>query len=395
MSLGISGQYVLSVKFGDQEIPVNASNLKQCTVIQDIRKLLPEFRFIMKDTSGILSHVMPFDKKMSRLSFKISTAVEDPKMDFYDFTVYRRELVADGLANGDYDIRGLLDVEGLHSPNWIRSFNGTVTSTIQQLGAELGITKYEISSSLNIKKTIIQPNWTNGQLLKYMANTLTASNLEANFRVFVKVVNNTKILVFKSLRDLINAPLKAKYIFSDKLFEDYKPAYNYEILDNYKFLGLLGCKKQKFTYFDYETGTFTLEQDDLSDIIGLSEHHLVDKSDPEDGLSYDSLGRSNAYHEKFIGSVHSTFETRINDLVKMWITVDGDLSLKLGDIVRVLFPQGFESGKLFSYQYAGYWLVERISYHFDDSFRMSLLLTRNGVELETKTSLVPATFIKR
>jgi hypothetical protein len=392
---GVANNYLLSIKFGDKDMSINSSIIQECTIVQDIRKFLPEFRFVIKDTSGLLSHVVPFDKKMSRVSFKLANNVDSNKMDFYDFLVYRRELLSEGTINGDYDIRGMLNIDNLHSPKYIRSFNSSVDSVIRLVGAELGITNFEISSSLDIKKTIIQPNWTNAQLLRYLSETVEGNNGESNYRVFIKVKENAKILVFKSLRELITSTVKVKHIVSDKAFEDYKASYGDSILDNYRYLGILGCRKQTFTYFNYDTGTFTKKEKDLSKVVGLSEHHLIDKSDPEEGLVYNNTGRTNIYNGTFDASINSLFESRVLDLVKMWLTAPGDLTIKQGDVIRVLFPQGFSTGKLFSYQYAGYWLVERVVYHLSDTFTMSLLLTRNGLELRKKTSLVPATLVKR
>ena len=63
--------------------------------------------------------------------------------------------------------------------------------------------------------------------------------------------------------------------------------------------------------------------------------------------------------------------------------------------IEIFFPQGAAVGELYSYQYQGYWLVEKVVHNMGDMFYTKLLLSRHGVDSSKPTSLIPATLFKR
>lgn len=395
MALGVSGNYLLKIKFGNTDIALDPSTIQECIIVKDLRKFTPEFKLRIIDTQGTITHLLPSDSSMSKVTFEIARDIADKDTDIYNFIAYRRSPESTGVSTGEYEVRGLLDVPKLFYPNFTRSFNGNISDTLKAIGNELKIDKYELSSSLDISKVVLQPNWTNAQLLNYLASNLLGKNDQSNYRVFISVSKNKKKLICKSYNDLINSGIKYKYAFTDEQYQDYQPAYNYEIIDNYKLLGTLGCYQQKYTYFDYVSGVLTNDSAQVQNLTSLTKYFMVDGNDDQEGLSINNTGRNNDFNLNYKGTLNSIFETRVNDLVKMWITTDGDVNINCGDIIRVMFPQGFLNGKLFSYQYSGDWLVERVVHSFGSTFRNQLLLSRSGVDSDQKNTLIKANKVKK
>jgi len=75
----------------------------------------------------------------------------------------------------------------------------------------------------------------------------------------------------------------------------------------------------------------------------------------------------------------------------MWITTIGLSNMTPGKVVQVFFPHGADAGNLYSYQYSGYWLVERVVHNIGDTFMTKLLLTRNGLDTDKETTLLKST----
>ena len=117
---------------------------------------------------------------------------------------------------------------------------------------------------------------------------------------------------------------------------------------------------------------------------------MIDKSDPLDNNQKNDTGRGNAFTTDFMGPIKSSYGNRLINLVKMWITTQGLPNAVPGQTVQVFFPHGATGEDLYSYQYSGYWLVERVVHNFGDAFITKLLLTRHGLDTDKETSLLPA-----
>lgn len=401
-------QYYLDVKFGTgSDTSSNATRLSgdfnpidELYIVQDINRFLPTFRLKIQDIGGYFANLRPYDKKQNKVRISFSRDGKPESASVFDFDIYRRFPTSDFV----YDIAGMLQVNNFFKPNKIRGFTGLVKDNLSDIAvSELEIDEVDISPSLNFDKDIIQPNWSNAELLRYLKNNLIGSGDESAYFCFVTCRKasggSDSVFVFKSLRDLCSQ--KAKYTFSDAPvasqdgFKDrvYYPILDFKVYDNYKMLETYGCKSVDYYYFDYDTSTYMLKSIDvkgnlnpLDDYYSLTQYFSINQDSTNDNSGVLVTGRSNDFTQDFKGKTKNRFFKRINNLSKFWITTWGLEDIVPGDIVRLQFFR--EPTDMLSHQYHGFWLVERVIHMLGQTFGTRLLLTRNGINTDKSTMLV-------
>jgi hypothetical protein len=229
---------LLIVKFGDTQIQTDDTNLKELTIIQDINKFLPEFKLKLGDSGGLLTHLVPSDRKNGKVYIELAQDPNDQKTkNSWTFTTYTRTPEGDqSNPSAVFSIDGLLDVDGLFTKDESRGFSGTIYSTIEEIvSADLtNIFHSEISPSLTYEKNLVQPTWTNAQFLNYLKENIAGSNDEYGFKCFVKTLNQRNIFTFNSISEMVkNAPIY-KFILSPYKYQDRYPVFKYYVYDNYK-----------------------------------------------------------------------------------------------------------------------------------------------------------------
>ena len=390
------GNYQLIIKFGGTVVPLSASILRELTIVQDLNKLVPEFRLSLDDPSGLMTHISPFDRNMSSVQIECAIDYDTTDKNTFDFLVYTREPRSDqSTPTNDYDVGGLLDVKKLFSPSFSRGFSGSVKTSLETVATEMDIDSIEIDDSLSYDKNLLQPAYNNAQFLTYHKNNLLGSNSEYGYKCFVKNYKNKKIFVFKSLTQMINDPVSHKFILNDTPYvtphATLLPIYEYYIYDNYGLYGIFGLRVSDYSYFDYDTSTYTTDTLTVDDFVSLSDFFLIDKSDSLDNNLGADTGRTNDFHGSFEGKEKSRYGNQLINLTKLWITTQGIPNAVPGQTAKIFFPHGAAGGDLYSYQYSGYWLIERVVHNFRDAFLTKLLLTRHGLDTDKETSLLPAT----
>ena len=398
---GVANNYFLNVLFGDTPITLDPSQIREFTVVQDLNKFLPELRIRIADASGAYTHLIPFDQGMSKITITAGPDVTNPVGQTWVFDVYRRTPTSEAILTGEYDIVGLLAIPDLFSPLKSRSFNQNIDETIKEVCLDLDIEKYNISPSLAFTKTLLQANWSNAQFLQHIAENVASDDGDSNFRCWVSVQQSTQNTInFRSYSDLLNDGIKWQFAFGDSLYQDVFPIYNYEIVDNYKYLQSLGTNQQSYVYFDYETSKWVNETLNIADVESLTPYFMIDSNDSLTDHQYTELGMSNSLTEDFHGKVNSVYETRVNSLTKIWVTTSGNYTdangntffdIRPGDLLQLEVPS--DPSQAFNYQYSGYWLIERIILSFGSTLQMKMLLTRGGVTTSTQTTLLKATNI--
>jgi len=383
---------LLIIKFGDTQIQADDTNLKELTIIQDLNKFLPEFKLKLSDSGGLLTHLVPSDRKNGKVYIELAQDPTDQKTkNAWTFTTYTRTPEGDqSNPSAVFSIDGLLDVDGLFTSDESRGFSGTIYSAIEEVASELTNIFYkEISPSLVYTKNLIQPTWTNAQFLNYLKENLIGSNGEYGFKCFIKTLNQRNIFTFNSISEMIlNAPIY-KFILSPYKYQDRYPIFNYYVYDNYKLYGTFASKKQAYSYFDYENSEFIEGEESVTDYEISADYYLIDKADNDDSNSINVTGRSNDFTEDFLGKVKGSYGNRIHGLVKMWVTTEGLASVVPGQMIHIFFPQS--AINIYDYQYSGNWLVERVVHNVGGSiFYTKLLLIRGGIDTAKQTTLLRA-----
>lgn len=383
---GVGGLYYLRLKVGDTPIGINPSTLNGCNVITDINRFLPYFQLSLSDHLGVLTHMKPTDSRFNKISLSFNRENYVERI----FEINRETPEAITQSQSDFNCEGLLSLKNLFSPSFTRGFpNKSFGDIVRQISTEIGCDDVDIGATANsIKIPIYQPNCSNAKFLNYLKS-------KAGFYCFVVFRANKNILVFKTIDELLRNDTIAEFIYTDtNLTADIKAAYNLQIFNNTGILKDEGIYNQAYSYFDYTTGEHVFKQINVNSLnmLSLSDFYMVTEEDKN--VYYQvQCGGSEPYSP--IVKMESTFKNRLNDLVKIWIDVDGDFSLEAGKIIKLKFLYG-AGGDLFSYQYSGYWLIERVIQSYGEFHSSRLLLKRPGVSLLTKDSaFIKPTKIKR
>lgn len=391
--LEYKGNFTLNVSFGQNNITINQGNLKRLIIIQDINKKCPTVELEFIDGNGVFTHIVPSDKLLSRISIQVGTdlKVKDELYNDYEFVVFSRSLEGDLTVGSEYKLDGVLSTTNLFSPRYSRGMSGLLYTSLMEFGRSLGCTEFEISSKLRYVKTYIQANTSNAEFLDYLKTYLVSKDGDNTFQIFIKRVRGKSVFVCKTLKELYLQQVKYKFMVHKDPIEDYYPAFEYSVVDNYSALGVFGVKKQSYSYFDYFNSTFVESNVDAQDMYSLCDYFMVDSDDTNESVSIDTLGRNTESSEDYSYYAETKLHTKLNSLVKMWILTWGIPNVAPGDLVQVLFSQGQDTGSLNSYQFSGIWMVERVIHTYTGTHRTRLLLTRSGVDSDQGTTLIKAT----
>lgn len=378
------GNYTLDVLIGDNVVPVSPQMISEITVVLDIDRFVPMFSFTIKDATGLLGEIIPFDNESNRVTLRFSRQHFSDTLNEFKFLVKRRR----PLGDKTYSVEGVLDVPNLFTPAKIRTLAGNVKTNLESLAAdELGISS-EIGGSLNFDKNILQPSWTNAFLLRYMRERLEGKGDVGCFYCFIKNVEGFRTMVFKSIDELFLGDVGPnKFIIGAKPFEDFLPVSEYRIFDNSALYASLLGKVENYNYFDYATGVYSSSSVNLTDCPSLSDYYLIDKDNDTAVESIRSLGCSNSFTSNFKGEVRNSYYKNVTGFIHMWISTWGVESLSPGDIVQVHFSEAFAQGDISVYQHTGYWMVKRVVHILSSSFMSNILLTRCGVDTDMPTTL--------
>jgi len=253
---------------------------------------------------------------------------------------------------------------------------------------------------LNYSKNIVQPNWSNAELLRYLESNLIGLQEDAGYFCYIYCKKRKRILVFKSIKDLYSQVVKYNFINTfdpqqdDESGEVRYPIFEYKMYDNYGVV-VGGLRNQTYSHFDYDNSEFTVDSIQVKsntipqdDYYSLTKYFLIDKDDlRREGVGVFG-GRGTVFSSNFKGKVKGKYYKGLNDLSKLWITSLGLDDIYPGDIVRVQFLD--DLAMMMSYQYHGFWMVERVIHMIGHQFATRLLLTRSGMNTMETTSLLEA-----
>jgi hypothetical protein len=388
----LTGNYNLEIRVGENVLPITPQMIEELTISQDIDRIVPTFKMRVKDATNLLGAVVPYDRDSNEITLSFSRGRNFDKRNVFVFSVKRRR----ALSDRTYEVEGLLKTEGLFSPHRLRAITGNLKSSLESIASdELKLEDHKIGASLNYVKTVLQPDWDNAFLLRYLKERVEGKGGETCYYSFIKNVRGTPTLVFKSIEELFLSKITYRFIVGEKPFQDFYPVSEYRVFDNSQFRAFFSSRSAEYSYFDYSTGEYkTVTSVDLEDYPSLTEYHSVDKDD-NTNMSVPHLGRSNDFTEDFSGRVGQTFYNGLTNSIYMWISTWGIENVAQGDIVQVLFAEALNRGNLFVYQHSGIWMVKRVVHIFGNSYMTNLLLARNGVDTDIETTFTPATEVRK
>lgn len=402
MSFGVLGNYILRLKFGEQDVNINPDSIIDFSVVEYLNRFLPSLVFKVKDPSGVLTHFTRMDSQYNviTVTFSLTDSVEESKE--MKFRVYRRFPESRFETSGVIQFECLLDVKNAFSPEFERGWSDkSIYEILTQLSEEMGFSENNIDERLNEVYSLVQPGWTNVQFLKYLYGYLSSVNREYAYLAFADcpivpfretsgIWGERKRFNFTSLTKLLRQPVKFEFANISERNGDTYPVYTFEMADNLELLGSLGVNNQRFGYFKFETGEYingNLQLPDV-DFVSLSRYFAHDSIKKTEGPTYRYLGRTNDFIKDYTNSVKSKYYKRLNSLVKVWIGTDGIPNASPGDIIKLVYLKSFSGESIFSYQYSGFWLIERVVHNFSGTYYTMLLLTRPGYDTDLNTTFV-------
>jgi hypothetical protein len=386
MILELKGNYFLKLQIAGNILQLQPQMIKEVSITQDIDRFLPTFRIAFQDPGGLLTNVLPYDGEAGKISLEIGSNLGSNLLNRFEFKVLRRTPSASGI----FEMSGLLNTPGLFDCSYSRGWNDKIKSVLQSIAQkDLDIDKSdcEIDEALNVKKNLIQPNWTNAKFLNYLKANLCGNSGQAGFYCFVKNILGKPKFVFRSLDNLFSGPTKYNFIVGEEPMEDHFPILETSVIDNSTFLSSFGSSDQNYGYFDFEQGKFVSGSVSIDDCPSISEYFLVHKNSCSTGQPFYKLGRENDFQDCFSGKIKNTYYSRMSNLIHMWATTWGLENIAPGDIVRVVFGEELKRGKMYVYQHSGYWMVKRVVHLIDTTFCTKLLLTRGGIDTSMENLL--------
>lgn len=386
----IIGNYSLNIEIGGIPTTIPPQMIRELTITQDVERLLPTFKMTLQDATKILSDVVSYDKNANTIRIEFARGTNESELNTFDFQVKYRGSVSPA---DFYSVEGVLDIPGVLTDYRNRALTGNIRTNLQTVIAQegMGITTTQIGISLNYEKTLLQPNWTDSKLLRYLRRNLIGRNQEGGYYSFVKVERGEKIFVMKSLNELLLSSIKYRFIVGHREYQDFYPVSEYRIVDNSQFLTDLGGQAQDYSYFDWDTGSYVSNSVSIDDCPALSEFFLVDADNKSDSVLYTDTGRSNSFTEDFDGRIRNDFYRRVNSSIIMWISTWGIENISPGDIVYVIFSEALERGDVSLYQHTGLWMVKRVVHIIGSSFMTNLQLVRCGIDTDIQTTLLKTT----
>lgn len=254
--------------------------------------------------------------------------------------------------------------------------NVRYSDVVQELAEEVGFEDYDIETTNGVVN-VIQPDWTNLQLLGWLRKQAVNSDNIPGYefgsrldgKMFFKTYN--KLYETKPIRDLILA---------DETVDTQKTFGNMNMKQDYAAVLSKGGFGLNSSYFDWENKKYVTEkkrisdseQSQVADWWFISEAH-------EDGEKRFYGGRDT--------NTPQVAENKIADVANsvqsLEITISGDIDLHVGDVINLIIPTDSESSnKHINDWYSGYWMIGKLAHNItfeNNVFSTYLTLIRSGI----------------
>jgi len=277
-----------------------------------------------------------------------------------------------------------INIDTIHD-KWESLFKKTVSRSwsnkkyseiVKLLMDEIGVTDTEIEET-NITTNVIQPEWTNAQLLKWIAKNATSTNGSNGFVYYLTLKGKFVFTTYDSLYN--KKPVKTIDYSNVNIYGDGANLLSVDV----KYMPTLnnGGFGLNYTYFDYDNKEFVNDSKTITDINEkqISDWYYISESHNEPSKRIYG-GRDT----RVVDSVNNRIILSSNSVQKIDIFVGGDTTLNIGDIVdlNIPVPEIIRVDVTKNEMYSGRWLVWKIAHLFDGEkgdYYTHLFLTRNGI----------------
>ena len=271
--------------------------------------------------------------------------------------------------------------ESLFKKNESRSWKKKKYSeVVEDIVKEIGIEVYDIEDTKE-KYDVIQPNWTNAQMLKWLTNRSVNSEGIGGYVYFFRLDGT---FVFKSLHSLYGEPAVMDMHFAGTT-RDKTGFTNLTIDNNYMPTLNSGGFGIKYEHFDYDTKTYITGEKKITDIDErqLSDwYYIPEKHNSPDKLYYG--GRDMDTESVSENAILSSS----NSVQRATVGLSGTTTLKIGDIINMIIPISNKliiNNPMINQTHSGHWMIWKIVHMFDmeaETYETKLFISRSGINGE-------------
>jgi len=271
-------------------------------------------------------------------------------------------------------------IKTTHSRSWN---NKKYSYVVNKIAEEIGFDNIEVEETIG-QFNIIQPDWTNFHMLKWISKNAINQNGIGGYEIGVKFNGDFFFKTIDTIKN--NKPKKTFYMSAPKDGEEFFK--NILIKQDYVPVLQQGGFGLDYYYFDYDTKKYINKKRKYSD------------SDEKQLSDWAFIATSHELADKrFYGGrdiltqnvVDSKISNVTNSVQKITIVVEGDVNLHIGDIVSLLIPNTEFSNEIVNENYSGYWMISRIAHQFqfdNNQFLSHISLSRAGINGVNKKGLV-------
>ena len=267
--------------------------------------------------------------------------------------------------------RGL--IKGNHSRSWKNKKNSDVASIIAE---ENGYTS-DVDESFGFSN-VIQPNWSNSKFLNWMAsNSFKSDGGIVGGYMFTTTLDDR--LLFKTVDTMNGQMAKKVYVLSYEGLSKDNTFANFQVSHGYAAGLMSGGSGYTAKHFDYDNKSW------VNNEVKFSNSNSTQLSDWAFVADEDETADNTYWGGRDVSTPVSASTRNIRsvmDSTAIVITVKGDISLHVGDLINVLIGGNTNNGQIVNEIYSGDWLISELQHDIDfkeKTFTTTLTLNRSGI----------------
>lgn len=263
------------------------------------------------------------------------------------------------------------------------------SDVVRQIANECGFENVRIEPTEGIFN-VIQPGWTNYQLLKWIKDRAVNTNDVGGYELGIR---SDDALIFETV-DRLNSRVPVRELYMAGMEEDVNQFFDIKIVQNYSDMINQGASGYRYGYYNfnnrqYVRGSHSLSQSHQRQLSDWS--YVTNRHNTTDNF-YNGV---RDIHTKNI--IDSRVLSTSNSIQRIEINIVGDATLKLGDIVNILIAPTEHSKLPVNEFYSGYYMISNISHEIlfkDKNYLTQLTLSRQGINGPEVSGFVTTTIGK-